>query len=942
MTDAEKREAARQFIIKWKGKGYEKGETQSYWIDILAKILGESNPTDIIIFEKEVIVDGQIKFIDGYIPETRTIIEQKSLGKDLSLKIKQSGGIGLTPYEQAKRYNDNLPYDEKARYIVTCNFSEIWVYDMNTSIPEKSVQKINIDNLQSEFYRLNFLIKNDAIKITKEVEVSLQAGELVGVLYDELYKSYVEPNDETLKSLNKLCVRLVFCMYAEDAGLFGKKDMFHDYLINVEPKKMRRSIKDLFRILNTPEDERDADEDEDLIQFPYVNGGLFDDEDILIPQFSSELKEILLEKASNDFDWSEISPTIFGAIFESTLNPETRRSGGMHYTSVENIHKVIDPLFLDSLKEEFEGCKLKTVAGGWRTKSLKKLQEKISSLNFLDPACGSGNFLTETYLSLRKLENQILKELKSEVASGQMMLDFVEANDVNDLLNIKVSIQQFYGIEVNDFAVTVAKTALWIAEAQMMKETMSITDINNQFLPLKSYVNIIEGNALDCNWNNVLSSEDCNYIMGNPPFVGYSLQTKRQKQDIINVYKDEKGETYNFAGKIDYVAGWYYKASEYIKGSKIKVAFVSTNSITQGEQVAYVWKPLYDLFKIHIDFAYKSFVWNSEANNKANVHCIIVGFSSTKEEIKRILYYSEHKKEVKNINAYLVEAPTVLVEKRSNPICDVPKMVYGNKPTDGGYLFLSQEDYQFLSENEPKSLKYVRQIYGATEYINNKTRYCLWLVNASPSDIKKSKFIMDRIEKVHRFRLDSRKVSTQKSAETPMLFQEIRQPQSEYIIIPRHSSENRSYIPFGFVSPEIIVNDAVQIIPNANIYIFGILISFVHMAWTRAVCGRIKSDYRYSKDIVYNNFPWCSPTGEQKKKIEKTAQGILDARSLYPDSSLADLYDPLTMPKELRKAHTENDKAVMQAYGFSIKDTSEADCVAALMKMYQELIEHKG
>ena len=653
---------------------------------------------------------------------------------------------------------------------------------------------------------------------------------------------------------------------------------------------------------------------------------MFSDEDIEIPPFTEELKTLLLENASEDFNWSDISPTIFGAVFESTLNPETRRSGGMHYTSIENIHKLIDPLFLDGLKAEFAEIKEITVDRTRKAK-LESFQKKLAGLKFLDPACGSGNFLTETYISLRRLENETLSLLHR----GQIMLDVGDP--------IQVSIGQFYGIEINDFAVTVAKTALWIAESQMMKETEDVVHMSLDFLPLKSYANITEGNALQVDWASVVPKHELNYIMGNPPFVGYSLQSKAQKDDILSVYVDEKGKPYKTAGKIDYVSGWYFKAAQLMQGTAVRTAFVSTNSITQGEQVAGVWKPLYERFGIHIDFAHRTFRWDSEASIKAHVHCVIVGFSNEPNPAPKRIYTTERYQEVENINPYLLDAPNVFIDSRTNSICNVPQMVYGNKPTDGGFLFLSPEERDELLKREPGTEKFIRQIYGATEYINNKARYCLWLVGASPSELRKSPFIMERVEQVRQFRLNSTKAATQRSADTPTLFQEIRHPDSEYIIIPRHSSETRRYIPFGFVQPQIVVNDAVQIIPDAKIYHFGIMMSNVHMAWTRAVCGRIKSDYRYSKDVVYNNFPWPTPTDTQKTKIEQTAQAILDARARYPESSLADLYDELTMPPELRKAHQDNDRAVMQAYGFSVRDMTESICVAELMRMYQSLTE---
>ena len=922
MTENEKKIAAKEFAEYWKDKGYEKGESQKFWLSLLGEVLGVEHPAQFIQFENQVKLDNT-SFIDGTIPSTHVLIEQKSAGKDLRKGIRQSDGTFLTPFQQAKRYSSELPYSERPRWIITCNFQEFLIYDMEK--PTGEPETIYLKDLPKEYYRLQFLTDTGSELIRKEMEISIKAGELVGVLYDEILKQYKNPDDEnTLKSLNMLCVRLVFCLYAEDSGLFGDHLKFHNYLKGFAVKDVRRAIIDLFKVLDTKIEDRDPYLDEDLASFPYVNGGLFADENIEIPNFNEKIVNLLLKNASEDFNWSEISPTIFGAVFESTLNPETRRSGGMHYTSIENIHKVIDPLFLNELKEKLATIKEIKVEKT-RKQRLEEFINKLSTLNFLDPACGSGNFLTETYISLRRLENQAL----DLIHKGQMLLGFDGV--------IKVSIGQFYGIEINDFAVTVAKTALWIAESQMMKETEEIVKMNLNFLPLKSYANITESNALRIDWETVCPKEKLSYIMGNPPFVGYSLQDKDQKDDILSIYVDEKGKPYKTAGKVDYVAGWYFKAAKLIADTKIKVAFVSTNSITQGEQVSAVWKPLYDRFNIHIDFAHRTFRWDSEASIKAHVHCVIVGFSCTPNTKQKELYSSERLQLVDNINAYLICAPNVFIESRTQSICSVPQMVYGNKPTDGGYLFLSPEEYEELKIKEPSALKWVRQIYGATEYINNKARYCLWLVGLSPAELRNSHFIRERVEKVREFRLSSTKEATRKSADTPTLFQEIRHPDSEYIIIPRHSSENRKYIPFGFVNPEIIVNDAVQIIPSATLYHFGVMMSNVHMAWTRAVCGRIKSDYRYSKDIVYNNFIWCEPTAEQKAKIEETAKAILDARALYPDCSLADLYDEIAMPPELRKAHQANDRAVMQAYGFWGKINTESECVAELMKMYQKL-----
>ena len=927
MTDTQRRAAAKQFVADWQGKGYEKGHSQTFWLSLLQKVYGVEEPDKFITFEDQIMLD-HTSFIDGFISSTHVLIEQKSLGKELNKPIKQSDGSLLSPFQQAKRYAAELPYSQRPRWIVTCNFAEFYVYDMER--PTGDPEIIKLRDLEKEYYRLQFLVDTGDTNIKKEMEVSLQAGEIVGVLYDALLKQYKDPEaEDTLKSLNALCVRLVFCLYAEDAGIFGSKSMFHDYLRDIPASGIRRALVELFRTLDQKPEQRDkylADDNPALAAFPYVNGGLFSNEDIEIPPFTEELKALLLEKASEDFDWSAISPTIFGAVFESTLNPETRRSGGMHYTSIENIHKVIDPLFLDGLRSELEEIK-EIAVDKTRKARLSAFQSKLAGLTFLDPACGSGNFLTETYLSLRKLENEVLRCSTDQIS---MDLDGI----------IQVSIGQFYGIEINDFAVTVAKTALWIAESQMMKETEDVVHMSLDFLPLKSYANITEGNALRLDWESVVPKQELNYIMGNPPFVGYSLQSKGQKEDILSVYVDEKGKPYKTAGKIDYVSGWYFKAAQLMQGTGIRTAFVSTNSITQGEQVAGVWKPLYDRFGIHIDFAHRTFRWDSEASIKAHVHCVIVGFSSAPNQNPKRIYTMERYQAAENINPYLLDAPNVFVDSRNTPLCNIPKMIYGNKPVDGGNLIIEQSEIEDFIKKEPKAKPYIKQLIGAKEFINGQLRWCLWLVGVSPAELRSMPLVLNRVQKVKEMRESSPDSGAQKLALTPTTFRETNNPTSA-IVIPCHSSENRRYIPMGFIDSSIVVTNAVLFIPEASVYHLGILTSNVHMAWMRAVCGRIKSDYRYSKEVVYNNFPWPTPTDAQKVKIKQTAQAILDARALYPDCSLADLYDEIAMPPELRKAHQQNDRAVMQAYGFDVATTTETSCVAELMRMYQKLVEGK-
>ena len=647
------------------------------------------------------------------------------------------------------------------------------------------------------------------------MEVSIAAGEIVGLLYDAFAKQYVDPTSErSMKSLNVLCVRLVFCLYADDAAIFGKRGLFHSYLADNEAKRMRKAVIELFEVLDTLPENRDPYLDESLAKFPYVNGGLFDEKDIEIPQFTDEIRTLLLTKASENFNWSEISPTIFGAVFESTLNPETRRSGGMHYTSLENIHKVIDPLFFNALQKEFEEISAISVEKTKMTK-LGAFQTKLASLSFLDPACGSGNFLTETYISLRRLENELL----SVKQRGQIQMGDAAHNP------IQVSIGQFYGIEVNDFAVTVARTALWIAESQMMKETEIIVHMQLDYLPLKSYVNIIEGNALQMDWESVVPKQKLDYIMGNPPFVGARWMNFTQKNDMADVFGKLKG-----LGNLDYVSAWYKKATDFMDGTLITAAYVSTNSITQGEQVAILWKSLVER-GIFINFGVPTFKWNSEASDKAAVHCVIVGFS--------------YKKTEPNISPYLVKAPTVFIERRTRPLSDAPEMIFGSMPNDGGHLIIEPDEYESLTKAQSPALKFVKRFMMGYEFINDVPRYCLWLDGATPAELLKIPFIQNRVEKCRQQRESSTRDATRKLADRPMLFGEIRQPKTDYIAIPAVSSENRRYIPIGFLSSGVIAGNKLFTVPDATLYHFGVLNSNVHMAWTRVVCGRLKSDYNY-------------------------------------------------------------------------------------------------
>jgi len=930
MTDAQQREAARQFYYRWKDKGREDEDARSYWIEILTNILGVDRVTERVDFEKKVIgADGNTKRIDVYIPETRVIIEQKSLG--IALDKPQAGHDGMTPYEQAKYYDNYLPFDERARWIVTSNFAEIWIYDRNAARPDPV--KIFLSDLQSKYHMLDFLVNKETKVISHEMELSLQAGDLVGKIYDAFHSQYRNPDDpETLKSLNKLCVRIVFCLYGEDAGIFGRKSMFHDYMAQFDAAHARKGLRDLFKVLNQKPEDRDeylADDDPLLAAFPYVNGGLFADDDIEIPPFTDEIMDLILRKASDDFDWSGISPTIFGAVFESTLNPETRRSGGMHYTSIENIHKVIDPLFLDGLKAELAEIERIDVVRT-REQKLRAFQDKLASIVCLDPAAGSGNFLTEGYLQIRKLENRVI----SDLLGGQIVMGLATNP-------IKVQISQFYGIEINDFAVTVARTALWIAENQMMKETEDIVHMSLDFLPLKTNANIVEGNALRINWEDVVPKEKLKYIMGNPPFVSKTGRTSaagHHSAAIMTV--DQKGDKELFFGKnaglIDYVACWYKKASEFTAGTDIVSCFVSTSSICQGQQVEPIWAVLLK-DGIVINFAYTNFKWVTEAAKGAYVFVIIVGFSHHQSP-KTTLYSEGQAIKVEKISPYLIEGDPILISSRNKPIDDVPEIGIGNKPIDGGnYLFKKDEMLAFIKE-EPEAEKYFHRWYGADEFINNRARFCLWLGECTPAELRKMPHCLKRVEAVRAYRLASPSPGTVKIADKPTRFHVENMPKGNYIVIPEVSSGDRRYIPMGYMDDSVLCSNKVRLMPNATLYHFGVLTSNVHMAWMRTVGGYFGPSYQYSVNVVYNNFPWPDPTDEQRAKIEQTAQEILNARKKYPDSSYADLYHEATMPPELRKAHQANDAAVMKAYGMPIKETDEAACVAWLMRLYQEKV----
>ncbi len=945
ISSAKQAADAADFAAFWRGKGYEKGQTQPFWLDLL-RVLGVEKPSAFIEFEDAAHLDETHGFIDGYIPATHVLVEQKSLGKDLRAPIRQSDGTLLTPFQQARRYAATLPYSRRPRWIVTCNFAEFLVYDMEN--PNAEPESIRLADLENELYRLHFLVNVASDRVAREMEVSIEAGRIVGRIYDALLAQYGNPTPEVLHWLNVLCVRLVFCLYAEDAGIFAD-DQFHDWLATIPTHRLRQALLDLFAVLDTPKEARSRYLDPALAAFPYVNGSLFSGVSE-IPQFTEDLRTALLEKASLGFDWSEISPTIFGAVFESTLNPDTRRSGGMHYTSIENIHKVIDPLFLDGLRAELDGILEATATGTTGTAGtkgtgtvareaqarLRAFQDKLAGLSFLDPACGSGNFLTETYLSLRKLENEAIAAL----IGPQSLLD-LEGNPVA----VKVKISQFHGIEINDFAVSVAKTALWIAESQMLAQTAKLLHRNLDFLPLKTAADIREGNALRMDWEECLNSRGdaearrkFDYIIGNPPFRGARRQSPEQKADLVAVF----GSDWKGLGELDYVSGWYKKAADLMAAQpETRAAFVSVNSITQGEQVAPLWKPLV-ADGLSIDFAHRSFVWDSESTEKAHVHCVIVGFSArnprNSSDSSLPLFDGPRKTLVPHINPYLVPADDIFVESCNRSLAGMPAIGMGNQPIDAGnYLFTPDEKAAFLAL-EPAAEPFFRPWYGAEEFIHRSPRWCLWLGDCEPHVLRSMPHCLKRIEAVRNYRLASTRASTRRLAERPTHFQTGNMPKSNYIVIPEVSSERRRYIPIGYLTPDVLCSNKLRLMPDATLWHFGILTSNVHMAWMRAVCGRMKSDYSYSINIVYNTFPWpdLRASASPREKISSTARAILDARAAHPDSTLADLYDPLTMPPDLLAAHRANDRAVMSAYGFDAKMT-ESDCVAALFRLYEGL-----
>lgn len=937
---ASKKEA-KEFVKRWKkrlgaipaGSNNEQQDTQKFWVDLLINVLGiPSNTIDSFVdFERKV----RGRRIDVFVSDHNFLCEQKSWGIDLDKPEPRNGGME-TPLQQAMWYARHLPYSERPRWVMTCNFGTFRLYDLDNERPEDTVQEFSLEELQDSLYLLSFLTSNETSRLHKEQQLSIEAGAYVSRLYDALAKQYhhIEEKDERAqeeqRSLNVLITRIIFLLYAEDADLLQSHQAFGRYCEG-DPAKLRRKLVDLFEEIDTPLDKRDEYMDEDLAAFPYVNGGLFADSSIIVPQMTPEILEAITD-ASQDFDWREISGVIFGGVFEGTLNPETRHAGGMHYTSVENIERCLRPLFLDELWDELHEAEGERTAAK-RKQALARLHDKVASITIGDPACGSGNFLTEAYRQLRTIENRIIEDELSEETGNAGQTSLVIAQDSP----VRVSLDQLYGIEINDFAVSVAKTALWITEEQMLRKTQEIyVGYDFDFLPLRSLSNLHEGNALKTDWSEVFP-DDLTYLVGNPPFLGARNQSKEQKAELLEVFDGAKN-----AGNIDYCGAWYMKAARFTQGKRTRCALVSTNSICQGEQVANLWKPLHDL-GIHIDFAHNTFRWDNEAADKAHVFCVIVGFS--RENCEKRLYVhdtpdtAEVKKAAKSINAYLSDAPDAFIWNRNKPICDVPKIGIGNKPIDGGfYLFADEEKTDFLNR-EPGAKSYFHRWIGSREFLHGESRWCLYLGDATFAELKELPRCRERIEAVREYRLASKSVPTRKLADRPAHFHVENMPKGNSIVVPKVSSERRRYIPMGFVGPETLCSDLVFLIPNASLYHFGILQSQFHNAWMRTVAGRLKSDYRYSGGIVYNNFVWPEPTASQREEVERCAQAVLDARDAQEGATLADMYDPKneTFFPELMAAHKALDAAVEAAYGIDFGGDEEK-IVAHLFNLYAKKV----
>jgi hypothetical protein len=891
------KDRALSFSKEWEGTSSEEADAKPFLIDFF-NVFG-INQRKVGSFEHKV---KKLNDADGYIDmlwKGQILIEMKSKGKNLD-----------KAFTQAKDYIHGLKKHEEPKYILICDFHTFRLYDLEAT--EDGFLEFNLSELVNHVQSFGFIAGYQKKIYKDEDPVNIKAAELMGKLHDRLKEIGYEGHP-----LEVYLVRILFCLFAEDTTIF-EKQQFQNYIeerTSEDGSDLAAKIQELFQVLNTPLDKRFKNIDEQLNAFPYVNGKLFEE---ILPGafFDTKMRQTLLDCCY--LDWSKISPAIFGSMFQSVMNPIERRNLGAHYTSEKNILKLIKPLFLDELYSEFESIKTNKA-------KLNEFHIKLSKLKFLDPACGCGNFLVITYRELRLLEIEVLRALNNK---GQYVLDIRKI--------IWLDVDMMHGIEYEEFPARIAEVAMWLMDHQMNMR------ISNEFghyyarLPLKKSAKIVHSSALIIDWESVIPKHELNYIIGNPPFIGKKEQKPEQKLEMENVFHGVKG-----SGVLDYVCAWYLKASQYIQNTKIKVAYVSTNSIAQGEQVCLLWNLLFNKYQIKIHFAHRTFNWSNEAKSNAAVHCVIIGFASFDINNKLIFEYEDIKGEphvikVKNINPYLVEGKDITVENRKYPICKVPEIIYGSFALDDGQYTLSEEEKNSIIQENKNSEKLIKPFIGGRELLHSEKRYCLWLIDANPKDLLSNSKIKTRIDSVKKWRSKSERSNTKKMADTPTVFAEIRQPKTNYLAFPTVSSVNRKYIPIAFLSPEIIASNQLYILPNANVYYFGILTSLIHMSWVKYVAGRLKSDYRYSASIVYNNFPFPeNPSEKQKEAIEKSAQKVLDTRSKYPESSLADLYNPLTMPPDLVKAHNELDKAVDASYSKQTF-TSDAKRMEFLFELYEK------
>jgi len=902
LTQAEIRNNAVSFVHEWKEETRERAEAQTFWNEFL-EVFGVKR-RKVAIFEKAVKkTGGNFGSIDLFWRGV-LLAEHKSRGQNLDKAT-----------SQAFEYLENLPENELPQFVIISDFGRFRLFDLETN----EEHSFKLEELPDKIHLFGFISGYTKRTYKDQDPVNIAVAEKMGELHDALLASGYRGH-----KLELFLVRLVYCLFADDTGIFPK-DHFRFFLeekTDESGANLGGMLSLLFQILDTPMSERQSTLDEDLQQFPHVNGSLFEQR-IDMPVFNRKMRQTLIEACA--FDWSKVSPAIFGSLFQSVMDKEKRRNLGAHYTSEQNILKVVRGLFLDELYAEFESVKHNAAR-------LRQFHDKLARLKFFDPACGCGNFLVITYREMRLLEIEVLKQLRNLAGNEQQVLYVTKLS--------RIDVDAFYGIEYEDFPAQIATVALWLTDHQANMRLSAEFGLTYARLPLKKTPNILHGNALRIDWSDVVSregnkTETTLYILGNPPFVGKDKRSAAQTADMDFACLD----VMNYR-TLDYVAAWYIKAAAFIQGTRIKVAFVSTNSITQGEQVGILWSYLLEQgVKIH--FAHRTFKWSNEAKGKAAVYCVIIGFALFDVNRKHLFDYQTptsepHEIEAKNINPYLVDYANLVILTRHAPLSDVPEMVKGNQPTDDGNLLLTDEERLELLADEPRAEQFILPLISAHEFINGENRWCLWLKDASPTEWRNLPEVMKRVQAVRAFRSKSKKAATVRLAEVPYLFAEIRQPESDYVLIPRHSSENRRYVPMAFFSQGYIVADSCSAVPNATLYHFGVLTSQMHMAWMRQVCGRLESRYRYSNTLVYNNFPFpAEPTAKQKERIERAAQAILDTRANFPGATLADLYDPNTMPKELLDAHRANDEAVDAVY-VSRRFKSDLERLEFLFDLYRQ------